>query len=73
MESDSRILSRSDFYYDQEDYLQAIAKKHQIGWNTTRPSHIPGVVPDDAMSFWYPLAMYAMVRKYLKLSLEYAK
>lgn len=71
MELDPRILSGSDFYYD-EDYLQAFAKKHQIGWNTTRPSHIAGLVPDAATIICYPLAMYATVQKYLNQPLEHA-
>lgn len=71
VELDPRILSGSDFYYD-EDYLQAFAKKHQIGWNTTRPSHIAGLVPDPATIICYPLAMYATVQKYLNQPLEHA-
>lgn len=70
-ESDPRILIRPNFYYHQEDYLQTFAKKHQIGWNTTRPSHIAGAVPDAAMNLCYPLAIYATVQKYLNKPLEY--
>lgn len=70
-ESDPRILTGPNFYYDQEDYLQAFAKQHQIGWNTTRPCHIVGAVPDAAMNMCYPLAVYATVQKYLNRPLEF--
>ncbi|KAJ5213294.1 hypothetical protein N7449_000463 [Penicillium cf. viridicatum] len=50
VESDPRVLTGANFYYAQEDHLQAFAKKHQIGWNTIRPSHIAGTVPDAAMN-----------------------
>jgi hypothetical protein len=71
VESDPRVLIGPNFYYDQEDYLQAFAEKHQIGWNTTRPSHVAGAVPDAAMNLCYPLAVYATVQKYLNQPLEY--
>lgn len=70
-ESGPRILNGPNFYYNQEDYLKAFAQKHQIGWNTTRPSHIAGAVPDAAMNLCYPLAVYATVQKYLNKPLEY--
>ncbi|KAJ5612959.1 hypothetical protein N7510_006153 [Penicillium lagena] len=70
-ESDPRILIGPNFYYDQEDYLRSFTKKHQIGWNTTRPSHIAGAVPDAAMNLCYPLAVYATIQKYLNKPLEY--
>lgn len=70
-ESDPRVLIGPNFYYDQEGYLQAFTRKHQIGWNTTRPSHIAGAVPDAAMNLCYPLAVYATVQKHLHQKLEY--
>ncbi|KAJ5951932.1 uncharacterized protein N7479_010345 [Penicillium vulpinum] len=70
-ESDPRVPGGLNFYYEQEDYLKAFAEKHQIGWNTTRPSHIAGAVPDAAMNLCYPLAIYATVQKYLNQPLEY--
>lgn len=71
-ESDPRVLSGSaNFYYPQEDYLINFAKKHGIGWNTTRPSHILGAVPDAAMNLIYPLAVYAVVQRHLNQPLEY--
>ncbi|KAJ5969668.1 hypothetical protein N7501_005916 [Penicillium viridicatum] len=60
VESDPRILSGPKFYYHQDDYLQAFAKKHQIGYNATRPSHIAGAVLDAAMNLLYLLGIYAM-------------
>lgn len=70
-ETDPRVLIGPNFYYNQEDYLMAFAKKHQIGWNTTRPSHILGAVPDAAMNLCYPLAVYAIVQKHLGQPLVY--
>lgn len=60
-----------NFYYNQEDYLIAFARKHGIGWNTTRPSWVPGAVPDAAMNLCYPLAVYATVQRHLGKPLEY--
>lgn len=70
-ESDPRVLMGPNFYYNQEDYLKAFAQKHGIGWNTTRPSHILGAVPDAAMNLCYPLGIYATVQKHLNQPLEY--
>ena len=71
-ESDPRVLTGGpNFYYPQEDYLKAFAQKHGIGWNTTRPSHILGAVPDAAMNLAYPLVVYATVQKHLNRPLEY--
>ena len=70
-ESDPRVLLEPNFYYPQEDYLQEFAQKHGIGWNTTRPSWIPGAVPDAAMNLCLPLAIYATVQKHLGKRLEY--
>lgn len=70
-ESDPRVLLGPNFYYNQEDYLKAFAHKHGIGWNTTRPSHILGAVPDAAMNLCFPLAVYATVQKHLNQPLEY--
>jgi hypothetical protein len=64
-ESDHRVLMGPNFCYNQEDYLKAFAQKHGIGWNTTRPSHILGAVPDAAMNLCYPLGIYATVQKHL--------
>lgn len=70
-ESDSRIHLEPNFYYNQEDCLRDFAQKHGIGWNTTRPSWIPGAVPDAAMNLCLPLAVYAIVQKHLGRPLEY--
>lgn len=71
-ESDPRVLSEEpNFYYPQEDILKEFANKHGVGWNTTRPSHVIGAVPDAAMNFCYPLAIYATVQNYLGRPLAY--
>lgn len=70
-ESDGRVLIEPNFYYPQEDYLKEFAAKHGIGWNTTLPSHIAGAVPDAAMNFCYPLAIYASIQKYLNRSFDF--
>lgn len=51
--------------------MKEFAKKHDIGWNSTLPSHIAGAVPDAALNFCYPLAIYASIQKYLNRPLEY--
>ncbi|KFZ02442.1 hypothetical protein V500_00185 [Pseudogymnoascus sp. VKM F-4518 (FW-2643)] len=70
-ETDPRVLLEPNFYYTQEDCLREFAQKHGIGWNTTRPSWIPGAVPDAAMNLCLPLAIYAIVQKHLGKPLEY--
>lgn len=51
--------------------MKEFAQKHGIGWNSTLPSHIAGAVPDAAMNFCFPLAIYASIQKYLNRPLEY--
>lgn len=64
-ESDPRVLLEPNFYYDQEDVLKKFCEEHGSGWNTTRPSWVPGAAPDAAMNLVYPLAIYATVQKHL--------
>ncbi|KAG9521966.1 hypothetical protein KCV07_g3378, partial [Aureobasidium melanogenum] len=64
-ESDPRVTLEPNFYYDQEDYLTQFCARHGCGWNITRPSFIPGAVPNAAMNLAYPLAVYALVQKHL--------
>lgn len=70
-ESDSRVNIEPNFYYSQEDCLRQFAEKHGVGWNTTRPSWVPGAVPDAAMNLCLPLAIYTVVQKHLGKPLEY--
>ncbi|KAL4813662.1 hypothetical protein BDW67DRAFT_192712 [Aspergillus spinulosporus] len=70
-ETDPRVLLEPNFYYNQEDTLIAFAKSHRINWITTRPSWIPGAVPDAAMNLCLPLAIYAVIQKRLAKPLEY--
>lgn len=70
-EEDPRVLLEPNFYYTQEDCLKEFAQKHSIGWNSTLPSHIAGAVPDAAMNFCFPLAIYASIQKYLNRPLEF--
>ncbi|OJJ77977.1 hypothetical protein ASPBRDRAFT_253535 [Aspergillus brasiliensis CBS 101740] len=70
-ETDPRVDLEPNFYYTQEDCLKDFAAKHGISWNTTRPSWIPGAVPDAAMNLCLPLAIYAIVQKHLGRPLEY--
>ncbi|KAH0365400.1 hypothetical protein KCU65_g6118, partial [Aureobasidium melanogenum] len=64
-ETDARVTLEPNFYYNQEDYLTEFCAKHGCGWNITRPSFIPGAVPNAAMNLAYPLAVYAIVQKHL--------
>lgn len=70
-EEDPRVHIEPNFYYTQEDCLKEFAKKHSIGWNSTLPSNIAGAVPDAAMNFCFPLAIYASIQKYLNRPLEF--
>ncbi|MCJ1311584.1 hypothetical protein MMC25_005257 [Agyrium rufum] len=70
-ESDPRVNLQPNFYYEQEDYLMDFCAKHGVGWSTTRPSHILGAVPDNAMNLVFPLAAYASVQRYLGKPLEF--
>ncbi|TIA20911.1 hypothetical protein D6C80_02073 [Aureobasidium pullulans] len=70
-ETASRVEFEPNFYYTQEDYLKEWAKKNGTNWVTTRPSLIPGAVPENAMNFVLPLAIYATVQKHLGLPLEF--
>lgn len=70
-ETDPRVFLEPNFYYGQEDLLKTFAMKHGISWVTTRPSWIPGAVPDAAMNLCLPLAIYAVVQKHLGKGLEF--
>lgn len=70
-ETDPRVYTDPNFYYPQEDRLKEFCHKHSIGWNSTRPSHILGAVPDAAMNLCYPLAVYANVQKRLDQPLDF--
>lgn len=70
-ETDPRVMLEPNFYYSQEDFLIEFTKKHGINWVTTRPSCIPGAVPDAAMNLCLPLAIYATVQRHLGKPLEY--
>lgn len=70
-ETDKRVQLEPNFYYNQEDFLHEFCQKYGIGWNITRPSWIPGAVPDAAMNLCLPLVIYATVQKHLGKPLEY--
>ncbi|KAF9894268.1 hypothetical protein FE257_007770 [Aspergillus nanangensis] len=70
-ETDPRIALEPNFYYPQEDYLISFAHQHNLNWITTRPSWIPGAVPDAAMNACLPLAIYAAVQKHLHRPLDF--
>lgn len=70
-ESDERVHLEPNFYYPQEDCLRDFAQKHGIGWNITRPSWVPGAVPDAAMNLCLPLVIYATIQKHLGKPLEF--
>ncbi|KAI5210647.1 hypothetical protein E4T39_00223 [Aureobasidium subglaciale] len=70
-ETKPRVELEPNFYYPQEDYLKEWATANNSSWVTTRPSHIPGAVPDNAMNLVLPLAIYATVQKHLNRPLEF--
>ncbi|KAF2121039.1 hypothetical protein BDV96DRAFT_610024 [Lophiotrema nucula] len=70
-ESDPRYLRERNFYFPQEDILWDWCKKHNIGWNVTRPGFIVGAVRDAAMNIVHGLAIYASIQKELGRKLEF--
>ncbi|RVX69025.1 hypothetical protein B0A52_08092 [Exophiala mesophila] len=70
-ESDPRVLLEPNFYYAQEDSLWDWCRQRSISWNIAMPSYIVGAVPDAAMNIAFPLAVYALVSKYLSEPLRY--
>jgi hypothetical protein len=71
IEDDPRVLTTSNFYFDQEDMLFEWAKRNDSTWNVTRPGYILGAVENAAMNIVYSLAIYAAVQKELGLPLTY--
>ncbi|KAL2827975.1 hypothetical protein BDW59DRAFT_159932 [Aspergillus cavernicola] len=69
-ETDALVLLEPNFYCSQEDCLTEFAKKNHINWITTRPSCIPGAIPNTAMNVCLPLAIYAAIQKCLGKSPE---
>ena len=70
-ESDPRVELEPNFYYPQEDSLEQYCKETGCGWNVAMPGPITGAVPDAAMNYAYPLAVYASVSKKLNQTLEF--
>jgi hypothetical protein len=77
-ESDPRITLEGNFYYPQEDLLQAFCRKGFDGeaeggtgtsWNVVRPSYIIGAVRDNLLNHLVGLAVDAAVQAHLKRSL----
>ncbi|KAM0716706.1 hypothetical protein Q7P37_008151 [Cladosporium fusiforme] len=70
-ESDPRIELEPNFYYPQEDLLFRYSEATGCGWNIAMPGPITGAVPDAAMNYAYPLAVYASVCKRLDQPFEF--
>jgi hypothetical protein len=70
-ESDPRVELEPNFYYPQEDLLFEYSKATGCGWSICMPGPITGAVPDAAMNYAYPLAVFASVSKRLGKSLEF--
>lgn len=70
-ESDPRVELEPNFYYPQEDLLFNYSKTTGCGWSVCMPGPITGAVPDAAMNYAYPLAVYASVSKRLGAALEF--
>jgi hypothetical protein len=65
-ESDARIHTAPNFYYNQEDILQELAPAQNFTWSVTRPSHIIGAVKGNYMNLAIALGLYLSVQKELK-------
>jgi hypothetical protein len=70
-ESDPRVELEPNFYYPQEDLLFEYSKATGCGWSICMPGPITGAVPDAAMNYAYPLAVFASVSKRLGKPLEF--
>lgn len=70
-ETDPRVELEPNFYYPQEDLLFEYSKATGCGWNIAMPGPITGAVPDAAMNYAYPLAVYASVSARLGEPLEF--
>jgi hypothetical protein len=70
-ESDPRVDLEPNFYYPQEDLLFEYSNTTGCGWSICMPGPITGAVPDAAMNYAYPLAVFASVSKRLGKSLEF--
>lgn len=70
-ESDPRVTLEPNFYYPQEDLVASYCEKTGCGWNVCMPGPITGAVPDAAMNYAFPLAVYAAVFEKLGQPLEY--
>lgn len=65
------IPGEPNFYYPQEDLLWKFAQETGAKWNVCMPGPILGGVPDAAMNFAFPLAVYAAVCRELGESLKW--
>jgi hypothetical protein len=70
-ESDPRVELEPNFYYPQEDLLFKYSKATGCSWTICMPGPITGAVPDAAMNYAYPLAVFASVSKKLGKPLEF--
>lgn len=70
-ESDPRVELEPNFYYPQEDLLLQYSETSGCGWNIAMPGPITGAVPDAAMNYAFPLAVYASICRRLKKPLEF--
>ena len=75
VESQSRISETEyepNFYYSQEDILFKHCSNHpQTTWTIAMPGPILGAVPDAAMNFAFPLAIYAAISHHLQTPFEF--
>lgn len=70
-ESDPRITLENNFYYPQEDLLDAYCKEAGLHWNVMRPSYIIGAVRDNLLNNMVGIAIYASVCAHLKEPLAF--
>lgn len=70
-ESDRRVTLEPNFYYPQEDLVDAYCQATGSAWNVCMPGPILGAVPDAAMNVAFPLAVYAAVSAQLGQPLDF--
>jgi nucleoside-diphosphate-sugar epimerase len=60
VEDDPRHMP-PNFYYDQQDWLQAAAERHGFSWSALRPEAVCGFAVGNPMNLMMAIAVYAAI------------
>lgn len=70
-ETDKRVTLHENFYYEQEDKLDAYCKSIDAEWIVARPNYIIGAVPDGSLNHLIGFGVYAAVQAHLKKPISF--